>query len=81
VWLTDLAVADRLALGLTSLTLSCDRTAYRFEVADVNEVAEPWVKWAHRHRIPSAVRDGLDGNPGAQPLRWWVAEQPVPVLR
>jgi hypothetical protein len=80
VWLTDLAIPDRWGLGLSSVILNCDRTTWRFEVWDGFEAAEKWPAWAHRHRLSLDLRDRLEGEPGARPLRWWVAEQPVPVV-
>ena len=34
VWLTDLKEPDAGALGLTSLMLDCDRTAWRYRIRD-----------------------------------------------
>lgn len=74
-WFTDLDTPDRSGLGLTSLLLSCDRTAHRFTVANATEV-ERWVNvrrfhpWAHE----------LESAPGAMPMHWWVATEPVPVF-
>lgn len=77
LWLTDQPVPDPLGLGLTSFMLRCDRTAWRVSVD--TEIAERWVDYAHRTRVEMAVRLGLDHNPGAAPLTWWVSEVDIPV--
>lgn len=69
VWLTDMEVPDARALGLTSFSLSCDRTAHQFGV-DTDQ-AEHWPVAARRLCTP-AVRRGLDFAPGARPMHWWV---------
>ena len=75
VWLTDLAEPHRDALGLTSLILSCDRTAHRFRV---DTTAAMW--WPHYARtVPPWAREALDGEPGAMPAHWWVVDVPVPI--
>ena len=75
VWLTDDPAPDRAAVGLTSVTLNCDRMAHRFEV---DARVWRWADWA-------AVRGA---NPeylmvlgwGREPWRWFVSEKPLPVL-
>jgi hypothetical protein len=74
LWLTDMPEPQRLALGLTQHLVRCDRTAFRFTV---DGSAEPWTAWAHRHRVPAAVRFELDGAEGALPRAWWVSETPL----
>ena len=68
VWLTDLAQPARNALGLTSHTISCDRTAYRVTVQ--TDQAVWWPIWARR--LDPAVRRGFDMAYGAMPAHWWV---------
>jgi len=75
VWLTDLAEPGRDELGLTSETLSCDRTKWR---VTVRGEAVWWPTWAHRHKIGLSVRGLLESY--GQPRRWWVSEQPLSVL-
>ena len=75
LWLTDLATPDRLALGLTSHALTCDRTAVQLRVAP--GVPVRWVDWCRSVRLPRVVRDELELAPGAQPLRWWVSTVPL----
>jgi hypothetical protein len=86
VWLTDIMVmadsADARALGLASHETSwvtCDRTEFRFDVATVGAPIVSWSVWARAHRLSLLVRDLLEGSPGAQPRRWWVSEQELPV--
>lgn len=81
VWLTDLPEPDVRGLGLTSITLSCDRTKWRFSVWDGFYFAEKWTTWAHRRRLSLAQRNLLEAAEGARPVHWWVTEQPVPVVR
>lgn len=58
IWFTDLEEPDRQALGLTSLTLNCDRTAYRV-VVDLE--ATHWPKLARQ--FPAGRRQ-LEFAPG-----------------
>lgn len=76
IWLTDMDTPDRQALGLTSHTLSRDRTKHRVTV-DVN--AHRWVHYVRTMPTP-ARRLALDlaMAPGARPMHWWVAANPVP---
>lgn len=76
VWLTDLDRPDIPALGLTSLTLQCDRTEY--QVTTVTMDAVHWPVYA-KH-LPGKVRAIIEASPGALPMHWWVAEIPVPIL-
>lgn len=75
VWLTDLAVVDRAALGLWSHSLSCDRTEHRVEVE--TDAAMHWPRYARRFLWP--LREQLEGSNGARPMHWYVSEQPVPL--
>lgn len=79
IWVTDLDVPHREALGLTSYSLSCDRTKIRYEVHP-NLIGNciPWVKYAQK--LPPEVRETLESAPGTMPRHWWVAEQPLLVL-
>jgi hypothetical protein len=78
VWLTDLEHAWREALGLTSHTLMCDRTAHRFEAADVT-AAVWWPAYARQQRIPRHVRASFEDEPGVMPRHWWVSPIGVPI--
>lgn len=82
VWLTDFDTPLREALGLTMNLISCDRTEFRFQV-DLDDVEPgvitPWHRYA-RHVNPD-LRRALDWEPGAMPMHWWVATDPVPVKR
>lgn len=74
-WFTDLAAPERHALGLTSYSLGCDRTAHRYRVLDDSTLV-PWVRV--RRSWPS-WQDALEGAPGARPMHWFVTTMPVPV--
>lgn len=84
VWLTDLTVPIRLALGLTSRTLSCDRTAHR---VSVDTEGQPILWWPNARRsmlATSTIDDAytltrLERAEGARPSHWWVSVVPVPV--
>lgn len=76
VWLTDLKVPMREALGLTQLLAKCDRTAHRYRVLDDTD-ASRWVQVAHF--LPLEERIELEGAPGARPAHWYVSLEPVPV--
>jgi hypothetical protein len=78
VWLTDLDVPDRQALGLTSAhLLTCDRTAVRV-IVQTDPSTLRWSMWARRARVPSLARALLEGG-GALPKHWWVSAVPMPV--
>lgn len=76
VWLTDLEVADRAALGLTSRTLSCDRTANRYRVLAARDIVS-WFEWAEANGIPAFMRRELEAVEDAAPARWFVSETAV----
>lgn len=78
LWLTDLDYPFRNALGLTSTMLKCDRTKYRFDV-DMIELdpttVMPWVRL--RREFDPVMVEGLESAPGAMPMHWWLAIEPV----
>ena len=77
VWLTDLPEAWREALGLTSHTLRCDRTAYRFKAADTRTA----IRWlTYRRSLPVHVAAAIESTPGAMPAHWWISTTPVPIV-
>lgn len=76
VWLTDLPVPQREALGLTSRFARCDRTAHRYRVTGGDVVA--W--WRFARAIPREVREQLEGAEGARPVHWFVSAEPVPAV-
>lgn len=76
VWLTDLDVPNRAALGLTMTTIRCDRT--RFRVTAVTSETVHWPVYAKR--LPRHARGALEYAPGRLPMHWYVSELPVPVL-
>lgn len=71
IWLTDLEGPDRLDLGLTSVSLVCDRMEFRVTVeADV-------IRWPeYVRRLPRSVRKkARDLTAGAGlPMHWYVSE-------
>jgi len=77
VWLTDMAVPERDALGLTMRVTRCDRMRYRYRVADDNGVL-PWTVVARTlHR---GFRDEVESAPGVRPAHWFVSRSPVPAV-
>lgn len=77
VWLTDLALPNRSALGLTMHHISCDRTVHRYRVTDESTC----VRWlAARRVLPRGYVDGLELAPDARPAHWWISAAPVPVV-
>jgi hypothetical protein len=71
VWLTDLAAPDALGLGLTSRTLSCDRTRYRWTVVSPRDpLIVPWAEF--RDRTAPDRWEELESAEGAAPGHWWV---------
>lgn len=76
VWLTDLNPAPRIALGLTSFSLKCDRMAHVFTVAASDDIQ--W--WMDYRRTHPELRD-KESCDGVMPMHWFVSEKPVPLLR
>lgn len=74
VWMTDLAVPNRDALGLTSHILSCDRTAHRYRVTSEVDIV-PWLKVRRAYRWA----EELESAEGARPAHWFVSGVSVPV--
>lgn len=82
VWLTDMAEPiPREALGLTSLAIACDRSAYRYRAYPDN--AERFTDWTRRVTDAATRRHILEGlvyaEPGARPAHWFISATPVPV--
>jgi hypothetical protein len=76
-WLTDLDIADREALGLTSRYLRCDRTRHRLTVDSTSLPAlMHWPIAARAWRLPLPVRGQLETG-GALPMHWWIATEPI----
>lgn len=71
VWLTDMDQPDRLALGLTSHLLACDRLDYRYQVRAEMEV-EHWPTSLVRARAPELAVMMLESVAGVDPSRWFV---------
>ncbi len=76
VWLTDLPFPARDALGLTSLALSCDRTAHRYRCDSIGPV--PYIEM--RPSLPRKLSDCLESATGSGFRRWWVSSVAVPVV-
>lgn len=77
-WFTDLEPpADVFMLGLTMLSLTCDRTACCFEVVPDWRVVSWWLRVRRKHRDLWQLEDA----PGVLPAHWFVSEQPVKVLQ
>lgn len=77
VWLTDLDIPDRHALGLTAGWIPCDRTAVRVDVETTRDVIR-WGAWAHHAQPSRALRNAFEAD--ALPAHWWVSALPVDVL-
>lgn len=75
IWLTDMDVPKRAALGLASNTLHCDRTEHRIAVECD---AHPWVQWCRQ--LPVIQRRRLEYVHGAMPMHWWLTLDTVPVV-
>lgn len=77
VWLTDMAVPDRAALGLTSHTLTCDRLECRYLVAPCADIL-PWAA-VRRAGLGKAMLQTAGAGAliafeaGRQPDRWFVS--------
>lgn len=78
VWLTDLEPpAPRLALGLTSFALECDRMAHAFEVQRTSDV----VWWMDYRRIHPELIVMKETATGVMPRHWFVSEVSLLVRR
>ncbi len=75
LWMTDLAIPDRLGLGLTMKTLKCDRLAHRFQVVDPHEVYR-WVDVRRSWRGTKgwAWVQAIESTEGAMPMHWYVSK-------
>lgn len=71
IWLASIPNAGRLALGLTSKTLGCDRMEVLLVVE--TEKAIKWTKWANQN----GVAVNRLGGTGARPGLWWILMEPV----
>lgn len=76
IWATDLEAAFDEPLGLTSVMLECERTAYRYAVLEPSAFVW-WPTYAREQRLTWEQRAALEGAPGALPRHWWVATRPV----
>lgn len=78
VWVTDLTVPTRDALGLTSWSLTCDRSEVQVQVPH-HPAIEPWWRWRRAH---PELRDWaalLEAAHGARPAHWFVSATPLPI--
>jgi hypothetical protein len=71
LWVTDLEVPIREALGLTSQIINCDRTEYRLELLDPSTVR----RWVDVRRSFRELWD-LEMAPGAMPMHWFISTSP-----
>lgn len=91
VWLTDLEVPIRDALGLTSQILSCDRTAHRVSVDTVRlavgrgqridwwpTIRRELLRGGAGARVREWIAD-LEEVDGARPAHWWVSLESLPI--
>jgi hypothetical protein len=82
-WWTDLQGAGRATrtrLGLTSTILTCDRMSARFQ-ADPRDthLLIPWADY--RREVAESLATQLESTPGVAPDSWWVATEPVRVVK
>jgi hypothetical protein len=76
LWMTDLDVPVREALGLTSKLLDCDRTQFRY-AASVDEGGGVIPYLDYRHLLDPVRREGIEAAPGVLIRHWFVAARPV----
>jgi hypothetical protein len=74
VWATTMATPDAEALGLTAVSLSCDRTAHRYHVLQP-ELFTPWATWWPGRVDPRVVSEL--SYPPKRPAAWWLATEHV----
>ena len=73
LWLTDLDVPGRRGLGLTSNFIECDRTEFRFAVADPVEI-ERWIDV--RKVAPLLLVQALEADPQVMLTHWFLTAIP-----
>lgn len=79
VWLTDLENPTRDQIGLSSITLNCDRMEHRFEVD--TDAMTPWLSWLReRPRDVRLAARRLALAEGALPAHWYVAVVNIPAV-
>lgn len=72
VWLTDQTEPNRCGLGLTSITLNCDRLEFRY-VVQSNDTVRPWLSWmAEQPYLSASDVRALHGE-DRQPEHWWIS--------
>lgn len=77
IWFTDLdTITQPEVVGLTSRTLRCDRTEFRFQAPASSIGGLSWWPLV-RERCREAVVADLERY--GWPTRWWVATEPVTV--
>ena len=75
-WFTDLAEPAPRALGLTRMTIDCDRLAHRFVVKPDEMEKCTW--WPEEMRaLNLAAARTISMTPGAMPAHWWVSKGPI----
>lgn len=78
LWLTDLDVPRRNALGLTQHVISCDRTQYRYRATNTTTTVRWLALTARDHHLAELGR--VLTTRGADPRHWWVSTEPVPAV-
>lgn len=82
VWATDLDHPDRNGLGLTMRILDCDRGEFRYRVVDEDEALfAHWADVKRARALPVDYAAALEAADGVLPMHWWVAIDPVRVIR
>ncbi|MGW2095801.1 hypothetical protein [Promicromonospora sukumoe] len=76
IWMTDLDIPHREALGLTSHSIQVDRTEARFRVTGADAVS--WM--VYRRKASAELVQVLESAPGVMPMHWFVATQPITVV-
>lgn len=74
VWLTEDPEPDRLAVGLSSTIITCDRMAHRYDVAPETVPDLTWWPFVRDRCAPAVVAD-LERY--GRPSTWWLARSPV----
>lgn len=78
LWFTTLQAPARTMLGLTSYSLTCDRTAHTYRVDEPDEV-HSWAWW--RGQLPHAQVIRLEAARGTRPSLWWATAKPQQAVR
>jgi len=75
-WFTDLERPWPDALGLTRVSLRCNRSGIRYRIDDTSDVIS-WLSFRRQEDLSIPLIQELEAFPGALPRHWFVSVVPV----